>query len=111
MRPNIFEGFYRCLPALLSAGNNLLVDVIIENENQKERLLDLLTDYDAFFVGVHCSLKVLQEREIMRRDRRIGDAEQDFKTVHTFLTYDLEINSEESSEMNSRRIVEAWLKR
>lgn len=111
MRPNIFEGFYRCLPALLSAGNNLLVDVIIENENQKERLLDLLTGYDIFFVGVHCSLKVLQDREMTRGDRRIGDAEQDFKTVHSFLNYDLEINSEESAEINSRRIVEAWLMR
>jgi chloramphenicol 3-O phosphotransferase len=48
MRPNVFEGFYRCLPALLSAGNNLLVDVIIEDENQKNRLLNLLATYDVF---------------------------------------------------------------
>lgn len=111
MRPNIFEGFYRCLPALLSAGNNLLVDIIIENENQKERLTELLTGYDAFFVGVHCSLEILKERENLRGDRRIGDAEQDFKTVHSFLNYDLEINSEEAATINSHRVVEAWLKR
>lgn len=111
MRPNIFEGFYRCLPAFLSAGNNLLVDIIIENENQKERLLELLSTYDAFFVGVHCSLEVLWEREKTRGDRRVGDAEQDFKTVHSFLNYDLEINSEAAAEVNSQIVVEAWLKR
>lgn len=111
MRPKIFEGFYRCLPAFLSAGNNLLVDIIIEDENQKKRLLELLSPYDAFYEGVHCGLEVLQEREKLRGDRRVGDAEQDFKTVHSFLKYDMEVNSEESAEINSRKIVEAWLKR
>lgn len=111
MRPNVFEGFYRCLPALLSAGNNLLVDIIIETENQKQRLLDLLKGYDAFFVGVQCGLDVLQEREKLRGDRRLGDAELDFKTVHTFLNYDFEVDSEEAPELNAQKIVEAWLER
>lgn len=109
MRPNVFEGFYRCLPALLSAGNNLLVDVIIEDENQRNRLLSLLATYDVFFVGVHCSLETLIQREMLRGDRRTGDAELDLKTVHAFLSYDLEINSEAPAEVNASKVVEAWL--
>lgn len=30
IRPHVFEGFHRCLPALLTAGNNLVVDYIAE---------------------------------------------------------------------------------
>jgi chloramphenicol 3-O phosphotransferase len=30
MRPRFFDGFHRCLPALTAAGNNLIVEHIIE---------------------------------------------------------------------------------
>ena len=30
LRPLFFDGFHRCIPAMASAGNNLLVDHIIE---------------------------------------------------------------------------------
>ena len=32
MRPAVFDGFHRCLPVLAEAGNNLIVEHIIENE-------------------------------------------------------------------------------
>lgn len=57
------------------------------------------------------ALKFYKRGKKLRGDRRVGDAEQDFKTVHSFLKYDMEVNSEESAEINSRKIVEAWLKR
>lgn len=45
MRPHFFEGFHRCLPALAAAGNNLLVEHIVETAAWMERLLRLLAPY------------------------------------------------------------------
>src|SRR5512139_3373885 len=39
LRPQFFEGFHRCLPALAHAGNNLIVEHIVETEQWMNRLL------------------------------------------------------------------------
>ncbi len=36
MRPCFFEGFHRCLPALAGAGNNLIVEHIIETRARQQ---------------------------------------------------------------------------
>jgi hypothetical protein len=38
MRTQVFDGYYRCLPAFARAGNNLIVDLIVEKAEQKRRL-------------------------------------------------------------------------
>ncbi|WP_216321478.1 chloramphenicol phosphotransferase CPT family protein [Deinococcus aestuarii] len=111
LRPQVFEGFYRCLPALLSAGNNLVVDLIVESREQMDRLLELLSPFDVFFVGLHCPLPELERRELARGDRRVGDTRRDFETVHTFGEYDLEIDSTDPLDRNVRRVVHAWQER
>jgi|SRR5271155_2773897 len=59
MRPAFFEGFHRCLPALAEAGNNLIVEHIIETKAWMSRLTHLLASFDVFFVGIHCPLSEL----------------------------------------------------
>ncbi|GMA16670.1 chloramphenicol phosphotransferase [Deinococcus metallilatus] len=108
MRPHVFEGFYRCLPALLSAGNNPVVELIVETREQMDRLLDLLAPFDVFFVGLHCPLPELERRERARGDRRVGDARRDFETVHTFGRYDLEIDATKPLDQNVEAIITAW---
>ena len=66
MRPAVFHGFHRCLPVLAESGNNLIVDHIVETEEWLSDLLDLLSAFDVFVVGVHCPLSELVSR---RRDR------------------------------------------
>src|SRR5262245_45217879 len=56
MRPRFFKGFHRCLPALASAGNDLVVEHIIEFPAWREDLSQLLAGLDVFLVGVHCDL-------------------------------------------------------
>ncbi|WP_102128214.1 chloramphenicol phosphotransferase CPT family protein [Deinococcus planocerae] len=111
LRPQVFEGFFRCLPALLSAGNNLLVDYIVESRGQMNRLLELLAPFDVFFVGLHCPLPELERRELARGDRRVGDTRRDYETVHTFGEYDLEIGSTDPPGENVQRVVGAWKER
>jgi chloramphenicol 3-O phosphotransferase len=60
LRPHFFEGFYRCLPALVQGGNNLVVEQIVETEAWMKRLLLLLAEFDVYFVGVHCALPELR---------------------------------------------------
>src|SRR6266508_2352878 len=77
LRPRFFDGFHRCLPALAEAGNNLIVEHIVETDEWMHRLLRLLRHLDVFFVGLHCSVPELEARERARGDRRIGEARAD----------------------------------
>lgn len=108
MRPSVFEGFHQCLPALAAAGNNLVVDHIIETKAWLVNLIELLSAYDVYFVGLHCSLPELERRERQRGNRPSGEARIDFETVHSFASYDLELNSEESLEGNVATLIAAW---
>ena len=108
MRPSIFTGIHQCLPALTTAGNNLIFDHIIESKSWLENLLQSTSTLDVFFVGLHCSLSELERREIERGNRRIGEARADFETVHSITTYDLELDSENAVEENATGLITAW---
>ena len=94
MRPSVFRGIHQCLPALATAGNNILFDHIIETKTWLYDLVSLVSELDVFFVGLHCSLPELERRELQRGNRRTGEARMDFETVHSITSYDLELNSE-----------------
>ena len=108
LRPHFFEGFHRCLPALAIAGNNLIVEHIVETEAWMQCLVRLLRQIDVFFVGVHCPLPELEQRELERGDRRIGEARADFEITHTFGQYDFEVLATMPREQNAQAVIAAW---
>lgn len=63
MRPRFFDGFHRCLSALAAAGNDLIVEHIIEFRAWREDLATLPVGLDVFLVGVHCDLAEIDRRE------------------------------------------------
>lgn len=111
MRPSVFKGIHQCLPALATAGNNIIFDHIIETKAWLHHLVSLIAELDVFFVGLHCSLPELERREIQRGDRHRGEAYRDFQTVHNITSYDLELDSENWLEDNVSLLVQAWKKR
>lgn len=111
MRPAVFKGVHQCLPALATAGNNILFEHVIETQEWLDHLVQLLAGLDIFFVGLHCSLAELERREVQRGNRRIGEARTDLQTVHSFASYDLELDSEQPAEDNARRLIAAWRQR
>jgi chloramphenicol 3-O phosphotransferase len=111
MRPSVFTGIHQCLPALATAGNNIIFDHIIETKMWLHNLISLVSGLDVFFVGVHCSLTELERRERQRGDRRAGEARQDFETVHSIASYDLELHCEDSLEENVALLIQAWKER
>lgn len=106
-RPAVFEGFHRSLAAYADAGNNLIIEHILDTEGWAERLHDLLRPHDVLFVAVHCSTPLLRERERQRGDRPMGSAEKDQTTIHEGRLYDLELNSEDGAEANVAVILAA----
>ncbi|TAG46295.1 MAG: hypothetical protein EAZ30_13190 [Betaproteobacteria bacterium] len=48
LRPSFFAGFHASVPALAAAGNNLVVERIIETEEWMSRLIKLLHGSDLF---------------------------------------------------------------
>ena len=108
IRPRLFEGYYGCLAALAGAGNDLVIDIIIETDAQCRLLETAVAPFDVFFVGVHCDLDELERRERARGDRKIGDARRDLTFVHGFGPYDYEIDSALAPDANADRILAAW---
>lgn len=107
-KPAFFEGFHRSLKAYADAGNNLILEHILDTEGWLEQLTQLLAGHDVYFVAVHCPLPRLIEREAARGDRPIGSAEQDFHTIHLGRHYDLDLQSEDGVEANVERILAGW---
>jgi len=108
LRAQFFEGFHRTLPALAGAGNNLIIEHIVETQAWMTRLLVLLAGHDVFFVGLHCPLDELERRERARGDRRIGEAKADFETTHAFCVYDFEVDSTRPVNDNAQAVINAW---
>ena len=108
LREAFFDGFHRCLPALAGAGNNLIVEHIVETAEWRDQLLRLLSPLDVFCVGIHCPLPELERRERERGDRSIGDAKRDFETTHSLCIYDFEVDTTLAPDRNTEAIVAVW---
>lgn len=114
VRPRFFAGFHRCLPALAVAGNDLIVEHIIEFRSWRADLAVLLADLDVFLVGVHCAPDELDRRERVRGDRRTGEgrAHVEDDGIHTFGPYDFEVDT--TAGVDARlvdSILTAWRRR
>jgi len=108
LRQSFFEGFHRSIPAFAEAGNNLLVEHIIEERRWMDRLLRLLEPFDVFFVGLHCPVEELEQREVARGDRRVGEARADAAITHTFGTYDFELTTTTPVAEQATALLSAW---
>ncbi|WP_328603474.1 chloramphenicol phosphotransferase CPT family protein [Amycolatopsis sp. NBC_00345] len=65
-------GYHRVVAALVSTGNNVIMDYPLSEPWRIEDLLAVLDGYDVTLVDVHCSAEELNRRERSRRDRPLG---------------------------------------
>lgn len=81
-----FERFMRgmraSVAALVKTGNLCLVDDVMFFASDQQDYLSHLDSANITFVGLHASLKVLEQRERDRGDRLIGLARWQFERVH-----------------------------
>ena len=106
-RETFFQGFHRSIAAFASAGNDLLVEHIVEEQSWADELQVLLTPFDVFWIGVHAPAEEISRRERERKDRSLGEGLYHLKT-HSFCHYHLEVDSTEPLDQNVKRIVAAW---
>jgi len=116
-RPKFFKAFHACVRSILLADNNIILDHIIESQEWFEDLQRLLDGFDVFFVGIHCPLKIIQHREAQRADKHIGnrymgEAEYHLRHVHTYSSYDYEVDtSKQSTAELAESILVEWKRR
>jgi chloramphenicol 3-O phosphotransferase len=108
LREPFFIGFERSLVAYAEAGNDLIVEHIMESEAWLKRLAMTLAGLDVFFIGVHCPLEELERREIARGDRPLGDARRDFHRIHSYCSYDVEVDGTADAAANADAVIAAW---
>jgi chloramphenicol 3-O phosphotransferase len=95
VRPRFFDGFQRCIATLAAAGNDLIVDHVIEFPEWRADLSLLLRPFDVFLVAVHCSLAEIDRRERSRGDRKIGEGRSHIEDdrIHDFGPSDCEVDT------------------
>lgn len=94
IRPRFFKAFHHCIEAFAQAGNNLIIEHVLEFRSWYEECVGLLAPYDSFFVGVHCPMEELERRERLRGDRKIGEGRSHIQDgVHSWGPYDFEIDT------------------
>jgi chloramphenicol 3-O phosphotransferase len=89
-------GMRHAVAAMARAGNNLIVDDVLL-ENEMAEYASLLADVTFHAVGVFAPLDVLEARERERGDRLIGLARWQYDRVHQGRRYELELDTSKAT--------------
>lgn len=109
-RNKFFDGFHRSIAAFADAGNDLIVEHIVEEQGWADQIKHLTAHLDVFWIGVHAPIEEIELRERKRGDRTIGEGRYHLKT-HDYCNYHLEVDTHEPQDEVVMRIVEAWRQR
>lgn len=94
--PQLHLTFHRALAAMACNANNMIIDDVLGPKGLRD-IVEVFTDLDVVFVGVHCPAATLEAREQDRGDRHIGLAKSQLAHVHAEAIYDVEVETEELS--------------
>ena len=111
VRPRFFDGFHRSIAAFAAAGNDLLVEHVVEHADWRAQLDHLLAGVDVFWVGVHCDLDEIDRRELARGDRTPGEgrAHVEIDRIHEHGPYDLTVDTTAGgTDAVVATVIEAW---
>jgi len=97
--PHLGQKLYDAAPKiarlLVDQGFNVIVDEVILDDRALKLYADMFEGIPVYFVGVHCSLGTLEEREKLRCDRPLGLARRQIPLVHSSIRhYDIQISTE-----------------
>lgn len=86
-------------------GNNLIIDEVLFDEETLKAYAKHLKDHTVYYVGVFCDLVVMQEREVLRRDRCIGLSNDQIDRVHQGVlnSYDFKADTTATSPFEAAR--------
>lgn len=103
----LMSGMHHSMFSMINRGNLVVADHVLIEKNWVSELADLFHNQHAYFIGIHCPLEILEQREIDRKDRTLGSAKAQYPIVHQWTHYDLTIDSSLSSpEQSADKIIE-----
>ena len=79
--------------ACAGAGLDQVIDDVWLVTDQPAGLQDALSAANTLWVGVHCPLAIAEQRERERGDRLVGTVRGQHALVHTFRTYDIDVDT------------------
>jgi chloramphenicol 3-O phosphotransferase len=95
--PRVMAAFHRSLPLLASCGMPMVIDHVLEKRRWLDECVLSLREHTVYFIGLHCPVELLDEREQKREDHKLGLARWQASIVHKHAPYDLEIDSSQTS--------------
>ncbi|WP_416369286.1 chloramphenicol phosphotransferase CPT family protein [Tritonibacter mobilis] len=104
-RAGFFSGFHRAVKAFADAGNDLILEHILDTPGWHTDLQQLFCGHKVIFIGLTPSLSTLETREAARGDRPAGSAARDFEHVHRDLSYDLTLDGSAPLQESVRSIL------
>lgn len=107
----INQVYHSTVKHLADSGMNVIVDDIMDGVREQRQWKAALGDISLLFVGVHCSLPILAEREKSRHDRLQGAAMEQAKRVHEGIKYDLEVSSTDQTARDSAQVIAQHINR
>lgn len=90
----LFAGMIGAIGALARAKNDLIVDEVLFGDEMLRDYVRELQGQTVYFVAIHCTLELVEQRERARGDRYLNSARAQFPLVHgPTRTYDLELDT------------------
>jgi chloramphenicol 3-O phosphotransferase len=89
----LLRAYQSAVVAAARAGLNVIVDEVVIDRTSWDDWILAVAGLDLVWVGIRCSLDVLEERERARPDRYPGLARGQVAVVHQFARYDFEIDT------------------
>lgn len=110
-RTRFFAGFSGAVEAMAAVGNDLIVELVIEDRAQWLGVADRLGEIDLFVVGVHCDLAEIDRRERQRGNRPPGEGRADIEQlrIHSLGGYDLDVDTTDRQSADvAAEVIAAW---
>ncbi|MEZ4729599.1 MAG: hypothetical protein R3E79_20920 [Caldilineaceae bacterium] len=93
----LFAGMIGAIGALARARSDLIVDEVLFGDDMLREYVRELQGQTVYFVAIHCTLEIVEQRERERGDRFINSARAQFPLVHgPTRHYDLELDTSSS---------------
>jgi chloramphenicol 3-O phosphotransferase len=79
--------------ALVDNGNAVIFDHVLHDEVMHQSCRSAFAGLDVLSVGVTCPIEILEQREHARGDRVLGRARGLAEVVHSFMSYDVTVDT------------------
>ena len=98
----LMSGLHQSIATLAGMGHHVVVDHVLWERRWLEDCVATLQEHPILFVGVHCPLAVAEARLYARADRPAilrGTTRWHFPRIHTYASYDLEVDTSTATPM------------